>query len=256
MEFVLYIMAGAAVGLAVGITGVGGGSLMTPLLLAFGFPLHIAVGTDLMYAAVTKAGGVYSYATHDNIRWDLAGLLAAGSLPCAALTIVALKYLFNEPNDYAPVITTTLGLMLILTSLVLIFRSRLRDFASTMSRLFSQHVSLATVAMGAALGVLVTLSSVGAAAIATAIVMLLYPRLKGIQVVGTNLAHAVPLTLVAGLGHLFLGNVDLLLLLSLLIGSIPAIHMGSRLAKHIPDRVMQPILATTLFGVGIKLAFL
>ncbi len=124
-----------------------------------------------------------------------------------------------------------------------------------MGKVVGGHVSLATFLMGASLGVLVTLSSVGAAAIATAVVMLLYPRLSGVDVVGTNLAHAVPLTLVAGLGHFYLGNVNVLLLACLLLGSLPAIHFGSRLAGYIPDRVMKPVLATTLFGIGIKFAF-
>lgn len=251
----MYILAGASVGLAVGLTGVGGGSLMTPLLLAFGFPLHIAVGTDLMYAAITKAGGVYVHTSQKSVRWDLVGLLAAGSLPAAVLTILALRFLFDDPSGYAPVITTTLGAMLILTSLVLIFRTRIQEMAAGIGTLTGNHVSLLTFLMGVSLGVLVTLSSVGAAAIATAIVMLLYPRLSGLNVVGTNLAHAVPLTLIAGLGHFALGNVDLLLLVCLLAGSLPATWFGSRLAGFIPDRVMKPVLATTLFGVGIKFAF-
>jgi uncharacterized membrane protein YfcA len=255
VDFLLYVLVGASVGLAIGITGVGGGSLMTPLLLALGFPLHVAVGTDLMYAAITKAGGVYAHANQKTIRWGLVGLLAAGSLPTATLTIITLKYLFSEPADYAPIITTTLGSMLMLTSLVLIFRGRLRVCASKAGALNGRQVSLATFATGAALGILVTLSSVGAAAIATAVVMLLHPRLSGVNVVGSNLAHAVPLTLVAGLGHLLLGNVDMVLLASLLVGSLPAIHLGSGLARVIPDRIMKPVLATTLFGVGIKFAF-
>lgn len=255
MEFVLYIMAGAAVGLAVGITGVGGGSLMTPLLLAFGFPLHIAVGTDLMYATITKAGGVHSYSRQRNIRWDLVGLLAAGSLPMAALTILALKYLFDQPTDYAPVITTALGLMLILTSLVLFFSAKLREAAHGIRRIGAGHVPMITVFMGAGLGVFVTLSSVGAGAIGTAILMVLYPRLTGVHIVGTDLGHAVPLTLVAGLGHLYLGNVDFVLLGSLLIGSLPAIHFGSHMARYIPDRILRSVLAVTLLGVGLKYAF-
>ncbi|MEX2488628.1 MAG: sulfite exporter TauE/SafE family protein [Pseudomonadales bacterium] len=255
MEFLLYVLAGAVVGLAVGITGVGGGSLMTPLLLAFGFPLHIAVGTDLMYATITKSGGVWSYGKQRNIRWDLVGLLAAGSLPMAALTIIALKYLFDEPTDYAGIITTCLGLMLILTSLVLIFGSRLRDVAHRWRQVARNQVGLITVLMGAGLGVVVTLSSVGAGAIGTAVLMTLYPRLTGVNIIGTDLGHAVPLTFVAGLGHLFLGNVDFVLLGSLLIGSLPAIYFGSHLARFIPDRILRSVLATTLFGIGLKYAF-
>jgi uncharacterized membrane protein YfcA len=229
MEFPYYILAGGAVGLAVGLTGVGGGSLMTPVLLAFGFPLHIAVGTDLLFAAITKTGGAVVHSVQRTVRWDLVFLLAA--------------------------ITTTLGITLILTSAAIIFRRRLSDLAARSNRLGDLGIRTLTPILGAVLGVLVTLSSVGAGAIATALLLIFYPKLKALNVVGTDIAHAVPLTLFAGLGHLFLGNVNLLLLVALLAGSIPAVTLGSRLARFVPDRVMRPLLATALCGIGIKFAF-
>lgn len=255
MEFLYYILAGGAVGLAVGLTGVGGGSLMTPILLAFGFPLHIAVGTDLLFAAITKTGGAVVHSVQRTVRWDLVLLLAAGSLPATALTIAILHTAFEGPDQYAGMITTTLGITLILTSAAIIFRKRLSALAMGSDRLGDRGIRTLTPILGAVLGVLVTLSSVGAGAIATALLLIFYPKLKALNVVGTDIAHAVPLTLFAGLGHLFLGNVDLLLLVALLAGSIPAVTLGSRLARFVPDRVMRPLLASALCGIGIKFAF-
>jgi len=255
LDLVFYIAAGASVGLAIGITGIGGGSIMTPLLLAFGFPLHVAVGTDLLYAAVTKTGGVIAHARQKSIRWDLVILLALGSIPASAVTIYTLQSWFHSPENYTGIISLALGITLILTSAVIIFHSRLSYFASKLAPLTSDKIYWLTPLMGLLLGVLVTLSSVGAGAIATALLMILYPTLKSLNIVGTDIAHAVPLTLFAGLGHLMLGNVDLYLLVALIAGSLPAVFLGARLARHIPDRVLRPILATTLFGAGVKVAF-
>ena len=255
MELLLYITTGATVGLAIGITGVGGGSLMTPLLLAFGFPLHIAVGTDLLYAAITKSGGVIVHTRLKNIRWDLVLLMALGSIPASALSIYALKYWFQSPENYAGIISTALGITLILTSVVIIFRSRLSTLMQKFGGIKSKNMTGLTLIMGLILGILVTLSSVGAGAIATAMLMVFYPHLKSLKIVGTDIAHAVPLTLFAGLGHLALGNVDFMLLAALLCGSLPAVYFGARLARFIPEQVMRPVLATTLFGAGIKVAF-
>ncbi|MEX0941657.1 MAG: sulfite exporter TauE/SafE family protein [Pseudomonadales bacterium] len=255
MEFIYYIMAGAGVGLAVGLTGVGGGSLMTPLLLWFGIPLHIAVGTDLLFAAITKSGGVVVHSVQKSVRWDLVVLLGIGSLPSAGITILALYFLFESPQQYAGIITSTLGLTLILTSAAILFRKRLSEMAGRSQHINEANLRLLTPVLGAVLGVLVTLSSVGAGAIATALLMIVYPKLQGLRVVGTDIAHAVPLTLFAGLGHFYLGNVDLMLLAALLVGSLPAVSIGSRLGKYLPDRFMKPLLATMLCGIGIKFAF-
>ena len=223
------------------------------MLLAFGFPLHIAVGTDLLYAAITKSGGVIVHAAQKSVRWDLVGLMALGSIPASALTIYALKYWFETPENYASTISTALGITLILTSAAIIFRKKLSSMAFRVKR--ETLPRWVTPLMGIALGILVTLSSVGAGAIATALLLIFYPKMKSLNVVGTDIAHAVPLTLFAGLGHLYLGNVDFLLLFALITGSLPAVYLGSRLAKHIPERYMRPILATTLFSAGIKVAF-
>ncbi len=261
MDIVLTILAGATVGLAIGITGVGGGSLMTPILLLFGFPLHVAVGTDLLYAAVTKSGGAVLHARQQSIEWPLVLLLAAGSVPAALLTILALNLLFDSPDQYSQLITTTLGIMLIATAVILAFRVaflRNRPIASTSNEWAGQSrrsSNVITFFMGIGLGITVTLSSVGAAAVATAVLLLLYPRLSALHIVGTNMVHAVPLTLVAGLGHLYLGNVDLFLLFCLLTGSLPAIYVGTKFAALMPDNILQPTLAAVLLAVGVRYTF-
>jgi uncharacterized membrane protein YfcA len=260
MDFVIYIVAGAGVGLAVGMTGVGGGSLMTPLLILFNIPYHVAIGTDLLYAALTKAGGVISHQRRRTINWRLVGLLASGSIPASVLTALLLDRVFGDPEAYKPLLTSALGIMLILTSIVLLFRKKIQasgEEAEKAPPTFSRrHAPVITVTAGVALGVLVTLSSVGAGAFCAALLLVLYPHLKALQVVGTDLAHAVPLTFVAGMGHfLLLGNVDWVLLGCLLVGSLPAVHFGTKLGAMVPNQVMHPILATVLMLLGVKFAF-
>ncbi|WP_411745695.1 sulfite exporter TauE/SafE family protein [Reinekea sp.] len=255
MEIILFVMAGAAVGLIVGMTGVGGGALMTPILLLFGFPPHIAIGTDLWYAALTKSTGLYSHHKMDNVRWRIAISMAAGSLPAAILTGVALTFWFGSSEAYSHILTTALGFMLILTATVILFKKKLAlVFFTNPITDTEHHPTFKLWLVGSILGVLVTLSSVGAGAIGTAVLLLLYPKILPSHIVGTDIAHAVPLTLVAGFVHLHLGNVDFTLLGSLLIGSIPAIHFGSKLTKRIPTTVLQPILAWFLLGLGLKYA--
>ncbi|WP_426417455.1 sulfite exporter TauE/SafE family protein [Aestuariirhabdus sp. LZHN29] len=258
MDILAYILAGAGVGLAVGITGVGGGSLMTPLLLLFGFPPHIAIGTDLMYASLTKASGVAMHHRRGNIEWRLVLLLAAGSIPAAGATVLILFFYFPDSSSYGHILTSSLGVMLLLTATVLMFKKQLLKFhqrGDGDTGILLRHSALVTWVMGLFLGTFVTLSSVGAGAFGTAVLMVLYPALISVRIVGTDLAHAVPLTLVAGLGHLFLGNVDFYLLGCLLTGSLPAIYVGTRLGARLPEKLLHPILASTLFALGLKYAF-
>ncbi len=256
MDILLYILAGAGVGFIVGITGIGGGALMTPLLLLFGFPPHIAVGTDLLYAAITKASGVISHHKQKHVEWKLVKLLAMGSLPAALFTGYFLQNIFEDSDSYAALIKNSLGIMLLLTAFVVIFRKQLQRITLRSKSPASQGTrDIVTVIMGSVLGVLVTLTSVGAGAIGTAILMLLYPALRSANVVGTDIAHAVPLTLCAGIIHLFLGNVDFGLLFALLVGSIPAIQLGSKVSHHLPESVLKPLLAGILFFLGAKYAF-
>jgi len=258
MEFFLYVLAGAGVGFAVGLTGVGGGSLMTPLLILFGFPPNVAVGTDLIYASVTKAGGVALHHRQRTVNWGLTLRLALGSIPASIITIFTLAHFFPDASAYEHILTSSLGVMLIVTAAVLLLKGHLqgaqrRDFNSVPE--LTPRKTVVTVIMGVALGVCVTLSSVGAGAFGAAILMVLFPYLATVRIIGTDLAHAVPLTMVGGLGHLYLGNVDVALLGSLLVGSLPAIYLGTRLGKRLPERLMQSVLATLLLGIGFKYAF-
>ncbi|MAE35787.1 MAG: hypothetical protein CMH97_11295 [Oceanospirillaceae bacterium] len=256
MDFLLYIGAGAAVGFIVGMTGIGGGALMTPLLLSFGFPAHTAVGTDLLYAALTKAGGAYSHHRQKHVNWGLVKLLAAGSIPAALITGALLHVFFNDAEDYGHLLKNALGIMLVVTAIVIFMRTRIQSFAAARNaRNLSRFRPAATIVMGVLLGVFVTLSSVGAGAIGTAILMILYPALRGTHIVGTDIAHAVPLTLAAGLIHLGLGNVDFQLLGALLLGSIPAIHFGSMISRKVPDAILRPALASILLFMGARYMF-
>lgn len=259
MDLLFYIIAGAGVGFAIGVTGVGGGSLMTPLLIFAGIPHQVAIGTDLLYASITKTGGIIAHRRQGTIRWRLVFLLAVGSIPTAVATTYALKTVFEGEHDYRPLLTHALGIMLILTALVILLRRRLQAETTATPveiRWFHRHAGIITVISGAILGVFVTLSSVGAGAFCAALLLILYPRLPALHVVGTDIAHAVPLTLVAGLGHLFLlNNVDPKLLVGLLIGSLPAVHYGAKVASRIPNSILQPILASLLLIIGVKFTF-
>ena len=258
LTFIVYIVTGAAVGLAVGITGVGGGSLMTPMLLMFGFPPNVAIGTDLLYAAITKSGGIISHHAKKNIDWRLVGRMAAGSIPAAIITSIILKFFFADASEYSHILTSSLGIMLVLTSFVIFFRHRLKEQAMENRGLISvahRHPVFSTIFMGFIIGVFVTLSSVGAGAIGAAVLLTLYPHLPSYRIVGVDIAHAVPLTFIAGFAHLWLGNVNLMLLGCLLIGSLPAIHLGTHLGSKVPNRVLQPVLAFLLMGIGIKYVF-
>lgn len=255
-----YTLAGFLVGFIVGLTGVGGGSLMTPILvLVFGIKPAIAVGTDLLYAAITKGGGVFVHHKRGTVEWRIVGLLACGSIPAALVSVYLLKSLEESGIDYNRLITVMLSIALILTSLVLFFRNQLQR-ASQNERFDAiralHHIARGpmTVISGVLIGVLVTLSSVGAGALGAAILFFLYPRLRAVTIVGTDLAHAVPITAIAGLGHAHLGTVNYLLLGSLLIGSLPGIYLGSHAGANLPDKIVRPILAIMLFLVGVRMA--
>lgn len=257
MEFILHILAGAAVGFAIGLTGVGGGSLMTPLLLVFGYPAPVAIGTDLLYAAVTKAGGAFSHHRRRNVQWRIVGLMAAGSIPVSVLLHwLLLDSSFQQSTQFETILTKSLGTMLIVTAIILIFREKLRlNAIEKKPRLLMQAVQnnqgVATWIMGLLLGVCVTLSSVGAGAFGAAILLVIYSTTPAVRIIGTDIAHAVPLTLIAGLGYLVAGNVDLLLLVSLLVGSLPAINLGSRISDQVPELLLQRLLILILLSLGL-----
>ncbi|HOY71159.1 MAG TPA: sulfite exporter TauE/SafE family protein [Methylotenera sp.] len=256
-----YIVAGFSVGLLVGITGVGGGSLMTPLLVfLFGFKATVAVGTDLLYAALTKTGGVFvHHKTHKSVDWRVVGWMSLGSLPSAIATIFVIKHLIKIEKNITGLITFSLGIALILTAIALLIRSyitrkQIREVENSIisSGRFKQMQIPFTIFVGVVLGALVTISSVGAGVLGTLALLFLYPKMSTLKVVGTDLAHAIPLTAVAGFGHWTLGHVDFSLLGTLLIGSLPGIWIGSHLSAKIPEKILRPVLAALLLIIGFK----
>ncbi|MHC6224917.1 sulfite exporter TauE/SafE family protein [Pseudomonas sp. X10] len=254
-----FTIAGLVVGFIVGMTGVGGGSLMTPILLWFGINPATAVGTDLLYAAITKASGVWVHGRNNNIDWKITGLLTVGSVPAAALTLWFLSTLHADTQALNAVIKHGLAVVLMLTALAILFKSRLQAFANKHAgdhyHLSDRTLNILTVLTGVVLGVMVSLTSIGAGALGTVALFLLYPFLVTRRLIGTEIAHAVPLTLVAGLGHASMGNMDWSLLGYLLLGSLPGIYLGSHLTGRISDNVLRPCLAGMLLMIGYKLAF-
>ncbi len=253
----LYSLSGFVVGLLVGQTGVGGGALMTPLLvMLFGIHPATAVGTDLLYAGLTKSVGTLVHGLNKTVDWRVTFRLACGSVPATLLTLAAISQFDLTSSATSRLISSVLGVLLILTATSLVFRSRVVALAERLTppRRPSRTTAL-TVLTGAALGALVTVSSIGAGALGVTALLLLYPRLPTAKIVGSDIAHAVPLTLLAGLGHLLLGSVDLLLLASLLLGSLPGIVIGSYFSARMPDAVLRLLLAAVLTFVGGRLVF-
>ena len=252
----LYVASGFGVGLLVGMTGVGGGSLMTPLLiLLFGIHPSTAVGTDLLYAAATKAGGSVVHGLARSVHWPAVIRLACGSIPASILTMVVIWQLDLNPASQRSLVNLVLCFALLLTAVSLIFRKSILDrYRTRMERVEESTIVIATVVTGALLGVLVSISSVGAGAVGVTALLLLYPRLPMASIVGSDIAHAVPLTLVAGTGHWMLGEVDWQLMGVLLMGSLPGIVIGSYSAVRVPQAVLRVTLAVILLVVAGKMA--
>ena len=247
------ILCGFAVGAIVGMTGVGGGSLMTPLLIGV-FKLHpaLAIGTDLWFAALTKTGGAVAHARHGHVDWRITRLLLIGSLPAAVATIALMHYT-GLTKAWAHALTLSLGIALLLTAVVVAYREAWSVVGLKLERwLPAARKPALTMAVGVVLGVLVTLSSIGAGALGATLILLLYPRIEARQLVGTDIAHAVPLTLVAGIGHATLGHIDWALLGALLIGSLPGIWLGAQLTRRMPDRLVRGLLCVSLVTAGLK----
>ncbi|MBR9867716.1 MAG: sulfite exporter TauE/SafE family protein [Oceanospirillales bacterium] len=254
---IAYSFAGLVVGFIVGLTGIGGGALMTPILIVgFGIPPVTAVSTDLLYAAITKFGGSISYARKKLVEWRVVFLLLGGSIPGALMTLSYLDGL-GGLEKVEHLMNITLGVSLVLTSFAVFFRARIRaSVVKLEGTRFEKHGRryrpYVTLLMGVVLGGLVTLSSVGAGALGTALLILLYPRMSMQTLVGTDLVHAVVLTGIAGAGHYSMGNVDLWLLLCLVIGSLPGVFLGSHFGSKLSPRVIQPIMGTLLLAIGMR----
>jgi uncharacterized protein len=256
MDLVFYILSGFVVGFLVGLTGVGGGSLMTPILMIFfNVKAIVAVGTDLLYASITKSVGIFAHGKLGNIDWKIMRLLCYGSIPAAIVTTLYLRH-----SDVASAATVAnikfwLGIALLLTSLSVLFRNQLAQSSKKGHWINPKYTPTLTVVLGLILGYLVTLTSVGAGALGVTALLILYPKIAITKIVGTDVAHAVPLTLVAGLGHVTLGTVDYQLLGTLLIGSIPGIWIGSHLSSKVAEHWIRTVLALILVYIGQKLAF-
>ncbi|MCG2582773.1 sulfite exporter TauE/SafE family protein [Massilia sp. TS11] len=251
-----YIASGFAVGLLVGMTGVGGGSLMTPILtLLFGVQPSVAVGTDLAFASLTKTAGTLTHKVRGTVRWDIVRLLCVGALPAALLATIGLKLFGTLNKEIGQFIRYSIAVSVMLTVVAILFRGKMLAWmlADPARQLHGRRLSAATVLAGAILGVLVTISSIGAGAIGATLLVLMYPRLTAAEVAGTDIAYAVPLTAIAAFGHWWLGSIDWALLLALLVGSVPGITLGSWAARAVPDRFLRGLLATTLTGVAFKL---
>jgi uncharacterized protein len=253
---IFHIIAGFVVGLLVGLTGVGGGSLMTPILLIFFHqPAAVAVGTDLLYAAITKSAGIFAHGKLGNIDWRIVRLLALGSVPASIVTTLILSNMDISSESAVQTIKFWLGVALMLTALSVIFRTQLASLSKKGHWINPTYAPGLTVILGVVLGFLVTLTSVGAGALGVTALLILYPKASITKIVGTDVAHAVPLTLVAGLGHVSLGTVDYPLLGTLLIGSIPGIWIGSHLSAKVAEHWIRLLLSLILVYVGQKLAF-
>jgi hypothetical protein len=251
----LYVVSGFGVGLLVGMTGVGGGSLMTPLLiLLFGIHPATAVGTDLLYASATKTGGTLAHGWAGSIHWPAVIRLMAGSIPASVLTLVVLWQLDLNAEASRSLVNLVLCFALVLTATSLIFRKALMErYRRPLQQLDAGTTVRATILVGAALGVLVSISSVGAGAVGVTALLLLYPNLPMTRIVASDIAHAVPLTLVAGIGHWATGAIDWHLLGVLLVGSLPGIFIGTYLAHRVPERALRLVLAATLILVASNL---
>ena len=260
MHDLAFVLAGFLVGLVVGLTGVGGGSLMTPILIfGFGIKPYLAVGTDLLFAAATKFSGAMNLHRSRLIDWPVVGLLSLGSIPAALLTVLALRQMGPATPAVQTIMTTTLGVALLLTAAATLFKvvkgkaaPRHVDAASLAAAARPRHW-IQPVLFGAVIGALVSLTSVGAGAIGVTVLMLLYPALPLPRIVAADIAYAVPLTLVAGLGHASIGSVDWPLLAKLLAGSLPGIWLGTRLVRVAPERLIRSLLSLLLAYAGMRL---
>ena len=253
-----YVVSGFAVGLLVGLTGVGGGSLMTPLLtLLFGIHPSEAVGTDLAFAAATKSAGTLAHRFKGTVRWDIVRPLCLGALPAALVATLLLNHFVTISPQISLIIRYSIASSVLLTVIALLFKSRLQRWLNAHPEHHLQGRALrhATILCGAVLGILVTISSIGAGAVGATLLVLLYPRLSPAEVAGTDIAYAVPLTAIAAFGHWWLGSINWALLGALLLGSVPGITIGSLAARAVPEKFLRGLLALTLTSVAFKLVF-
>jgi uncharacterized membrane protein YfcA len=255
-DFGLLAAMGFGVGVVVGLAGVGGGSIMTPLLITvFGVPAPIAVGTDLACAAVTKTTGTLAHRAAHNIKARVVMLLALGSVPAAIATLAIVALAQLAPHELNRLIKESVGVALLLSIAVLLLRGPLKRWGarSDQLRALRRHRPVLTVFVGCVIGIAAALTSLGAGAIGAACLALLYPELEPAEIAGSDIAHAVPLTAVAAAGHFWLGTIDFELLMALLAGGVPGIVLGSFGSRRIPVRALRMMLVATMAVAGVKL---
>ncbi len=249
---ILYSVAGLLVGFVVGLTGIGGGALMTPILIVvFGIPPVVAVSTDLLYASVTKSGGMVTYARQRLVEWRVVLLLLAGSIPGSLITLGFLKDL-GGLGEIESIINLVLGFSLVLTSVAVFFRKRIEQYTTKRAIVTGRRLSIVTIIAGLFLGAMVTISSVGAGALGTALLIVCYPGMTMQRIVGTDLVHAVVLTGVAAAGHYQMDNIDFELLQYLLLGGIPGVFAGSFLGARLSPDIIRPVMGTLLLIIGLR----
>lgn len=247
---------GFVVGLLVGMTGVGAGSLTTPMLISgFGVPPLVAVGTDLIFAAITKASSAWHHHRLGNVDWPVLATLAAGSLPGAIAILALVHFAALDTHNVAGIIRPTLAIALIASAAAITLRPLLASQSPDTIATGPRHRRIVTMLFGIVLGALVAITSVGAGVIGIVALMILYPALAARRLVGTDVVHAVPLTFVAGLGHLGIGSIDFAILIALLIGSLPGVAIGSRMTGLLPDWLIRIVLSTVLIGAALLLIF-
>jgi len=257
----LYVLCGGSVGLLIGLTGVGGGSLMTPLLvLGFGQPPAVAVGTDLVFSATTKLAATAASGFSRRVDWRIVGRLALGSVPACAAVLAWLWMAHRTPVLLDAVVSRCLAVILAIAALALLVQPWLRRIGLSLTAAWfdsaQRHKVTFTVAAGALLGAGVGLTSVGAGALGVVALLALYPlRLTADRLVATDIAHALPITALAGAGHALLGHTDLRVLACLLVGSIPGILLASRLTIRLPATFIRTLIAIMLGVVAERLLF-
>ena len=251
-------IAGFLVGTAVGMTGVGGGSLMTPILvLLFGFAPATAVGTDLWFAAITKMVGGTLHNRQGTVDWQVLRRMCLGSIPASIITLIWMAVNRQSQTTHGTIVHA-LGAVLLLTAVAMLARKKIQSIGvrmrTTTAAAFISAQPVLTVLAGAVLGVIVPLTSVGAGALGTVMLLYLYPlRMNPARLAGTDIVHAIPLAIIAGTGHLLMGNVDTKLLINLLMGSIPGICLGSLIATRSPEIFMRGAISVILVLVSTKL---
>ncbi len=257
MEGLGFSVAGLLVGTAVGATGVGGGSLMTPILILFyGISPAVAVGTDLLYASISKSYGVFLHQRNKTLEWPVVGWMALGSVPASFVTLAFIHSIGITP-ELDRLIKITLATAVIVTATFTLFQQPLLRWVNHLRgdngtpRDISRRTQIVLTALsGILVGSVVTISSVGAGVIGMMLLLWIYPKHEPIRLVGSDLAHAVIITGIAGLGHAQLGTVNTSMLFWLLVGALPGIWIGSQVGFRLNALQLKKVISVILLVAG------